>query len=124
MKNSNSQDRIRQIMEYYGINQTEFCKRTGIQKSALSNYLNGTRQPRQDAVSKIADAFGISPSWVMGYDVPMKEIKPIEIIQELEDISEQDRKILDLYHKADPDSQRAIERILKYVELFKEYEGR
>jgi transcriptional regulator with XRE-family HTH domain len=124
MKNSNSQDRIRQIMEYYGINQTEFCKRTGIQKSALSNYLNGTRQPRQDAVSKIADAFGISPSWVMGYDVPMKEIKPIEIIQELEGISEQDRKILDLYHKADPDSQRAIERILKYVELFKEYEGR
>lgn len=124
MKNSNSQDRIRQIMEYYGINQTEFCKRTGIQKSALSNYLNGTRQPRQDAVSKIADAFGISPSWVMGYDVPMKEIKPIEIIQEPEGISEQDRKILDLYHKADPDSQRAIERILKYVELFKEYEGR
>lgn len=124
MKNSNSQDRIRQIMEYYGINQTEFCKRTGIQKSALSNYLNGTRQPRQDAVSKIADTFGISPSWVMGYDVPMKEIKPIEIIQELEGISEQDRKILDLYHKADPDSQRAIERILKYVELFKEYEGR
>jgi transcriptional regulator with XRE-family HTH domain len=111
-------------MEYYGINQTEFCIRTGIQKSALSNYLNGTRQPRQDAVSKIADAFGISPSWVMGYDVPMKEIKPIEIIQELEGISEQDRKILDLYHKADPDSQRAIERILKYVELFKEYEGR
>ncbi len=37
-------------------------------KSALSNYLNGDRVPRQDKIAMIADAFGIDPAWLMGYD--------------------------------------------------------
>lgn len=71
MKVSNSKERIRELMSFYGINQTELCKRTGIQKSALSNYLNGDREPRQDQISLICDPFGVSPAWLMGYDVPM-----------------------------------------------------
>ena len=72
MKISNSQKRIRELMDMYGLSQTELCNRTGIQKSALSNYLSGTREPRQDQLSLIADPFGINPAWLMGYDVPMK----------------------------------------------------
>lgn len=71
MKNSNSKVRIRELMEHYRINQTELCKRTGIQKSALSNYLKGDREPRQDQISAIVDPFGVNPAWLMGYDVPM-----------------------------------------------------
>ena len=66
-----SKERIRELISILEINQTEFCNRTGIQKSALSNYLNGTRIPRQDQLKKIADTFHISASWLMGYDVPM-----------------------------------------------------
>lgn len=73
MKVSNSKERIEQLMEMFSLNQSEFCKKTGINKSALSNYLNGDRVPRQDQIARIADAFGISASWIMGYDVPMKE---------------------------------------------------
>ena len=71
MTNKDSRDRIRELMEILGLNQTEFCNSTGIQKSALSNYLNGSRIPRQDQLMKIADTFHISASWLMGYDVPM-----------------------------------------------------
>jgi len=71
MKVSTSKDRIRELMQYYGIKQTELCKRTGIQKSALSNYLNGNREPRQDQISLIVDPFAVNPAWLMGYDVPM-----------------------------------------------------
>lgn len=70
-KITNSQKRIVEILDYFGISQTELCKRTGIQKSALSNYLNGDREPRQNQISLIADPFGINPTWLMGYDVPM-----------------------------------------------------
>ena len=66
-----SNDRIRELLDYYKINQTEFCKKTGINKSALSNYLSGNRLPRQDQLYKIADAFGINAAWLMGFDVPM-----------------------------------------------------
>lgn len=72
MKNSNSNVRIRTLINELGITQTEFCQKTGITKSALSNYLNGDRVPRQDQISKIADAYGINPAWLMGYDIPMK----------------------------------------------------
>ena len=71
MKISNSKERIKELIRDLQLNQTDFCEKTGIQKSALSNYLNGDRTPRQDQISKIADAFNVSPSWLMGYDVPM-----------------------------------------------------
>ena len=71
MKVTTTKARIQQLLALYGLNQTEFCDKTKITKSALSNYLNGDRIPRQEQISKIADAFNISPAWVMGYDVPM-----------------------------------------------------
>lgn len=71
MRISNSKERIKELLDSLHISQTEFCKKAGINKSALSNYLNGDRIPRQDQVSKIADAFNVSPSWLLGYDVPM-----------------------------------------------------
>lgn len=71
MRSSSSNKRIRSLINELGITQTEFCNKTGIKKSALSNYLNGDRQPRQDQLDKIADTFKINPAWLMGYDVPM-----------------------------------------------------
>ncbi|MBO4541844.1 MAG: helix-turn-helix transcriptional regulator [Bacteroidales bacterium] len=73
MRITTTKERIREILNYYNIKQAEFCKRTGIKSSALTNYLKGEREPRQDKVSQIADAFGLDPAWVMGYDVPMKK---------------------------------------------------
>lgn len=76
MKNSDSNARIRVLLETLELTQTEFCNRTGITKSALSNYLNGDRQPRQDQLDKIATAFDVNPSWLMGYDVEMRVNDP------------------------------------------------
>ena len=67
---STSNERIKELIEDMGMSQIQFCDRTGIKASALSNYLNGNRIPRQDAIMKIADAFNISSAWLMGYDVP------------------------------------------------------
>jgi len=71
-KVSDSKNRIMEIMNYYGISQAELCRRTGIATSAMSNYLNGDRVPRQDAISMICEPFNINPSWLMGYDLEMK----------------------------------------------------
>lgn len=74
MKNekiSTSNERIRQLLDELNISQIDFCNKTGIKPSALSNYLNNNRTPRQDALSLIADTYDINPTWLMGYDVPM-----------------------------------------------------
>lgn len=75
MENNNkkvatSNQRIRELIDNLNISQVEFCEKTGLKTSALSNYLNDNRTPRQDAIAKIADAYQVNPSWLMGYDVP------------------------------------------------------
>ena len=84
MKTTDTKSRILELMTIYNMNQTDFCNKTGITKSALSNYLNADRIPRQDAIAKIADAFNISASWLMGYDTPMEPIKNANTMQKVE----------------------------------------
>lgn len=68
---SNSSKRLNELMNYFGIKQADIAKRTGLPKSALSMYINGNRQPRQDKLTIIADCYGVNEAWLMGYDVPM-----------------------------------------------------
>ena len=102
-----TRDRIFELMNIYNINQSEFCRRTGLQKSAVSNYLNGDRTPRQDVLIKIADSFSVSPSWLMGYDVPMELIQPSEM-----QVSDVERQVIMAYRQADVYDQIAVKRIL------------
>lgn len=72
MKISNSQKRLLELMQELNISQTDICVKTNLPKSVLSMYVHGKREPRQDKISQIADAYNIDPAWLMGYDVPMK----------------------------------------------------
>lgn len=78
MKKSNSSDRLQELMSVLGINQTDLASRTGLNRSVINMYVHGNREPRQDKVSQIADAYGIDPAWLMGYDVPMHRKVSIE----------------------------------------------
>lgn len=138
MKTSNSKERLVELMNLYNMNQTEFCKKTGIQKSALSNYLNGDRVPRQDQLSLIADAFNVDPAWLMGYDVPMylrplmkayergdfvssitdDEIEVLKKIRALETLYSQEQierglEFISLYQNALPEIRAAVDGLLK-----------
>ena len=74
MKISNSSDRLKELMQIKGINQADICKQTGLTKSVISMYVNGQRDPRQDKLGLIAETYGLDPAWLMGYDVPMKNM--------------------------------------------------
>lgn len=113
-KVSNSQKRIVELMEYYHINQTELCRKTGLQKSALSNYLNGDREPRQSQISLIADPFNINPAWLMGYDVPMFNQMPED--------TEHARAIRKLYAQLPADILEDSGTLTEAIELVKDIE--
>ena len=72
MKVSDSKHRLVELMETFGITQSELSKKSGVPTSALSNYIKGYRVPRQDKIGAIADAYNVDPAWLMGYDVPME----------------------------------------------------
>lgn len=55
------------------INQTKLVELTGLNKSAISSYLNGKYEPKSDAVELMAKALHVSPTWLAGFDVQMEE---------------------------------------------------
>lgn len=65
-------ERLNRIMIEKNINSTELCRRTGIPKSAMSQYRSGSFLPKADRTYLIAKALNVSEAWLMGYDVPME----------------------------------------------------
>lgn len=105
MKITDTQHRLLEIMQEFDVTQEEIARRTGITKSAVSNYIKYGRDPRQDKVSMIAEAFGVDPAWLMGYDVPM-------FSRNNEAISHKDSAHMRKYLRLSPRDQRIIDQMI------------
>lgn len=70
--------RLKKAMEARHISQSELCFRTGIPKSAMSQYISGAFKPKQARTYSIAKALNVTEAWLMGYDdAPMdNDAKP------------------------------------------------
>ena len=69
--------RIKKALAFRDMKQSELCNITNIPKSAMSQYVKGSFEPKQDRVYLIAKALNVSEAWLMGYDVPMSNT-PVE----------------------------------------------
>ena len=67
--------RLKKAMEIRGISQSELCEKTGITKSAMSQYISGAFKPKQARTYLLAKALDVNESWLLGYDVPMERAK-------------------------------------------------
>jgi len=61
--------RIKKALSIRNITQSQLCEKTNIPKSAISQYISGAFEPKQDRVYLIAKALDVSEAWLMGYDV-------------------------------------------------------
>lgn len=74
MKTSNTSERLKEIIALRQVKQIDIIESTGITKGALSSYISGRYEPKQDKVYVLAKYFDVSEAWLMGYDVPMAKI--------------------------------------------------
>ena len=51
----------------------ELSEKTGIPKSAISQYMSGYTKPKQDRIYLISKALNINEAWLLGFDVPMEK---------------------------------------------------
>lgn len=72
-------ERLREALEIRNLRQSDLCELTGIPKSAMSQYVSGAFEPKQDRVELLAKALGVTEAWLMGYDFPM-ERKPLGVM--------------------------------------------
>ena len=97
--------RISKALSIRNMKQTDLCNITGIPKSAISQYISGAFEPKQDRIFLIANALDVSEAWLMGFDVPMERETPSNDKQEL---TEGERLILDLYDRLPEDKKRIL----------------
>ena len=65
-------ERLKQASLIRNIKQVELCEKTGIKKSAMSQYFRGTFEPKQNSIYLLAKVLDVTEAWLMGYDVPME----------------------------------------------------
>lgn len=113
-------DRLRELMEYYGISQSDISKTTGIAKSSVSMYVSGQRKPGQDNLSDIAEAYNVDEAWLLGYDVPMKPNSAsksgLELGQKIGELIEKDirfKELINNYYNLDEEARELCVGICK-----------
>ena len=98
--------RIKQALLARGMKQSELCEKTKIPKSALSEYISGVYEPKQDRLLLIAQALNVDPVWLMGFDVPMEKVE--EIYPGELQLSEVEKEVLRIFRLIPEEQQRVF----------------
>ena len=103
-------ERIKQALAIRRMKQSELCELTKIPKSAISEYISGAYEPKQDRVFLIAKALDVDPVWLMGFDVPMEgeKISPSE-----PSLTEGEKLLLQLFREIPEDRQPEALQLLE-----------
>lgn len=68
MKYPLTAQRIKEAMERKGIIAKDLADRSGVNKSSISQYVNGSHAPSNISAGKMAEVLGVDPAWLMGFD--------------------------------------------------------
>lgn len=75
-------ERFAELLTKYGVTAYRVSKETGISRTTFSEWKSGRSIPKMDKLQKIADYFGVSFSYLMGWD----ENQIDQIAQEREEV--------------------------------------
>ena len=98
-------------MKEKGITQSELCKRTGIPKSAMSQYISGAFKPKQKRTYLIAKALNVSEAWLIGMENAEQERRePQQINQDIR-LTDHEKEVIIAYRN-NPHMQNAVDTLL------------
>lgn len=97
-----TKNRLKKALSIRNMKPVELSEKTGIPKSAISQYMSGYTKPKQDRIYLICKALDINEPWLMGFDVQMERKQPskeeaekdIELLHKMSLLNERDRKIV------------------------------
>lgn len=102
-------ERIKKTLTIKGMKQSDLCRLTKIPKSALSQYISGAFEPKQDRIYLMAQALNVSEAWLMGLDVPMeRQDKLRNTSSDKMELTEGEKAILALFRRVPEDKQRML----------------
>ena len=99
--------RIRKALTIRNMRQAELCRRTKIATSAMSEYLSGLYEPKQDKIYLMSQALDVDPVWLMGFDVPMEK-EDIKRSPHEPTLTEGEEVMLELFRQIPVDQQPVV----------------
>lgn len=97
----NTGEIIKSLRKQRGITQEQLGKVIGVQKSAIAKYEHGdVVNLKRDSIQKIADYFGVRPSYILGMTEEPFDLSPEEI------------GLIVSYRSSSDEIQNAVKRIL------------
>ena len=105
-------ERIKKALTIKGMKQSDLCRLTKIPKSALSQYISGAFEPKQDRIYLMAQALNVNETWLMGLDVPM-ERKPKPPSSDKRPLTEEEQLLLDLFMRIPEDKQQLVLQMIR-----------
>lgn len=72
MKNELTAKRLQLALANANMNQQELADKSGVSKSSISQYINGSHAPGNISAEKISSVLNVEKLWLMGFDVEME----------------------------------------------------
>lgn len=94
------QYRLLKVIADRKVTAADLVRATGIDKGAISNYINGVYIPKQDKAYKLARALGVDPGWLMTGDEPSEKRLSEEAL------------LVEAYRNADEGTRSAVRKLL------------
>ena len=101
--------RICKALQIRNMKQIELSEKTGIPKSAISQYCAGAFRPKQKRLFLIAQALQVDEAWLMGLDVPMDRSSDSSAYSSLaQDLTTEEQYLLQSYRSLNSAGQQKI----------------
>lgn len=104
MKYPETAKRLSYILNLRRMTAQDLANRSGVGKSSISHYINGSNEPHNKNAGLMAEVLEVNPQWLMGFDVPMEESMPYHSPDEAECIK--------LFRNASPELRKAALAVL------------
>lgn len=119
-------NRIKLAMLKADKKQVDIRKETGINRSAISRYLSGEYEPKQDAIIKLAKCLNVSEMWLWGYECSMERTemqKKNDIQTDIVVRMRADEKFSSLVSKLDRLNPEQLASVTQIVDAFLSMKG-
>ena len=109
-------EHLKKLRESLGLTQADFGESVGVAKSTYNNYETGIREPKSDFWIAVAQKYGVTIDYLMGFSDDPKMTSEIKTAPP--EFSDEARKIARSYDRLTEHGKGAVRAILGYEEAF------
>ena len=103
--------RLKTALDSKNMKPQELADLSGVSKSSISQYVNGSHKPSNMSAGKMAEILGVDPLWLMGFNCP-KTLNANSQFGTHFEMSNVEQDLLTHYRAADSGTQRAVRKLL------------